>query len=191
MRVDDLQKKVKQSRQIKLDKKKKYLRNLSFIFIISIIVVTAWIFLFKLNSYTKKYENNYLSFEYDSTWKVIKDDKTTVSLTHNTKSFVDIKITNLTSNNINKSIDNIVDEVKYDIEKQNSRFKLINEEPCFLTNYMYEGYKMLYETKESQSLVVSFKTDNNLIVVNYTAYNDYFDILLDSFQLTLGSLHLK
>ncbi|MDD6878721.1 MAG: hypothetical protein PUD59_00615 [bacterium] len=191
MRVEDLQNNAMPSRQMELDKKKKLLRSLSIVFIIAIITVGLWVYFFKLNSYTKKYENNYLSFKYDTTWKVIKDDKTLVSLSHETKSFIDINITNLTSNNINSNIESIIDEVKYDIEKQNSDYKLINEESCIISENKYEAYKMLYESSDSQSLVVAFKTDNYLVVFNYTSSNNYFDILLDSFQLTLGSLILK
>jgi len=60
-----------------------------------------------------------------------------------------------------------------------------------ISNKKYEAYKILYENGDSQSLIVIFKNSNYLCVINYTANNEYFDILLDSFQFILEEFNLK
>lgn len=178
-------------RQERLNKKKKLLRGVSLTFLIAILLVILWIIFFKNRSYTREYDNKYFSFKYDTTWKVSKEESSSVSLVHKTDSIVDIKINNLGSNYLNSEIEQIVSEIKFDIEKQNSNYKLLKEEKMSLTNYAYEGYKILYENGDSQSLIVILRNDNYVCIINYISNNVYFDMLLDSFQFILGSIKLK
>lgn len=178
-------------RQEILNQKNKLFKSITLIFVIAIIVTAGWILLFKTKSYVKNFENDYMAFKYDTTWQINKQKTNSVSLTHKTKSFIDIKVTSLSSNMINSDVQTISDEVRYDIEKQNSQYKLLKEEKKVFSENKYEGYKLLYENGESQTLVVIMKKNNYLYVINYTSNNEYFDILLDNFQFMLGSLNLK
>lgn len=178
-------------RQEKLDKKKKLLKRLTFIFLTAIVILLLWIVLFKNRIYIKKYENDNFSFNYDSTWTLSKDSNNNIGLTHKTNSLITIKRSNLTSKNLNSSIENIADEIRFDIEKQNTSYKLLKEEVKNISKHKYESYKMLYENDESQSLVVLIKNDNYVYVINYISSNNTFDIVLDSFQTVLGTLEFK
>lgn len=191
MSVKKKRKNSNKKRQEILNQKNKLLKSITLIFVIAIIVILCWILLFKNKSYVKNFENDYMSFNYDTTWKINKQNASGVSLVHKINSFIDIKITNLSSNLINSDTQTISDEVRYDIEKQNSNYKLLKEEKKMVSENNYEAYKLLYENGESQSLVVILKNNNYLYVINYTSNNEYFDILLDSFQFILGSLELK
>ena len=82
-------------RQERLDKKKRLLRGASLTFVFAIILVILWIMFFKNRTYIKQYESKYLSFSYDSTWKVSKKDTYSASLTHRTNSFIYMKVTNI------------------------------------------------------------------------------------------------
>ncbi len=191
MRVDDLKGKGTNTRQKELDQKKKLFSIISLTFVISIVLLILWILIFKNTSRIRTFKNEYLSFEYDSSWTVSRNNKEVVSLTHSTKSFVDIKISKLATNYLNSDISSIVDEVKYDIEKQDSNYKLLKEEKKDISKNKYNSYKMLYENGDSQSLVIVLRNKEYLYVINYTSNNEYFDILLDSFQTVLGSIELK
>ena len=178
-------------RQEILERKKKLLKNIAILFLVSIILLVLWIVIFKNGAFDKGFKKEYISFKYDSTWKVNKSSDNSVSLTHDTKSIIDIKVTMLTSNHLNSDIENIKEEVRFDIEKQNVGYNLLKQEKKYFSKEKYEGYKLLYEDGDAQALVVVLRNDNYLCVINFTSNNNYFDILLDSFQLILGSIEIK
>ena len=191
MKVDKLQEKVKSSRQSELDKKKRLLIVISITFIVAIAVLLVWIFLFKNTSRLREFENDYITFNFDASWTVSRNREDIISLTHETKSFVDIKFSKIVSEHLNDSIASFADEIKYDIEKQNSNYKLLKEEEKEISKNKYKTYKLLYESEDSQTMVTILRNEDYLFVVTYTANNKYFDILLDSFQTILGSIELK
>ncbi len=174
-----------------LKKKKKLLQKLSLIFIVAIVVVVLWIIFIKNRTYTRKYTNDYLSFNYDSTWTLSRDNNNYIGLTHKTNSLISIVTYSLTSKNINLEIESLADEIKFDISKQNTSYKLLKGEKSYITENKYDCYKMLYEDDSSQTQVIVIKRDNNLYVINYTSPNNTFDIVLDSFQTILSSLKFK
>ncbi len=179
------------NRQQELDKKKKLLKSVILIFLIAISILVIWLILFKNRSYIKKYENDFFSFSYDTTWTLNIDESDYIGLTNKTNSIVNIKISNLTTKDLNNNIEIISDEVRFDIEKQNTNYKLLNEEKTTVTSNKYEAYKLLYEDGENQNLVIALKKDNNLYVISYISSNETFDIVLDSFQTILGTLNFK
>ena len=181
----------KLNRQEELNKKKKLLKSIILIFIIAIIILCIWIFWFKNKDFIRKYENDYLSFNYDSTWNLDVSEENFIALTNKTNSIVNIKISDLNTKDLNNSIEIISDEVRFDIENQNTEYKLLNEEKTNITKNMYEAYKLLYEDGENQNMVIIIRNDNNLYILNYISNNETFDIVLDSFQTILGSLKFK
>ena len=78
------------------------------------------------------------------------------------------------------SIDDLIDEIIYNIDKQNKNYKLISKQEDIFTDYQYRGYKMLYEVDNLQTMVATYKKSDKLIMISYESVNDYFDILLDS-----------
>ena len=130
-------------RQERLDKKKRLLRGASLTFVFAIVLVILWIMFFKNRTYIKQYESKYLSFSYDSTWKVSKKDTYSASLTHRTNSFIDMKVTKIGSYYKSGDLTRIASEVKYEIEKQNAKYKLLKEEDSSTNSK--EIYKILYE----------------------------------------------
>ena len=175
----------------KLQKRKKLLLNLLLIFVIATIVIGLWIIFIKNRVYMRDYKNDYIEFKYDSTWTLSRDTENYIGLTHKTNSLISITTYSLTSKNINYDIEDLADEVKFDIVKQNTSYKLLKEEKSNITEKKYDSYKMLYEDGENQTEVIIIKNDNNLYVINYTSPNNTFDIVLDSFQTVLSSLRLK
>ena len=158
---------------------------------IAFLVVLIWIIFFENRNYNHTFENDSLSFDYDSTWKVSKNETNSISLTHKTDSIIDINISTLNSNYTNSSIEQVVDEVKYDIKNQKSDYKLLKEEKQNITQNNYKGYKMIYKNKDNQSLIIALKKGTTLIVINYISKDKYFDIVLDSYQGILSSLTIK
>lgn len=184
-------KKEDQKRLDVLKKRKKILQSLSMIFIVSIIIIVLWIVFIKNRTYIRNYDNDYMSFNYDSTWTLSRDNDNYIGLSHKTNSLISIVTYSLTSKNINLGIESLADEVKFDIAKQNTSYKLLKGEKSYITNNKYDCYKMLYEDDSSQTQVIVIKRDNYLYVINYTSSNNTFDIVLDSFQNILGSLRFK
>lgn len=137
-------------------------------------------FTFSNKSSIKEFKNDNYSFKYDITWKVVKKDSQEVTLEHNKGSKLNIEIVNLQEEYRYSSIDDMLDELLYDIETQNTAFKLLYKEKEVITKNEYDGYKMLYENGDSQAMVLVGKKSDKLIIFTYEAKNDYFDILLDS-----------
>ena len=77
------------------------LKRISITFMIAFLVVLVWIIFFKNRSYNHTFENDSLSFDYDSTWKVSKNETNSISLTHKTDSIIDINISTLNQLKIN------------------------------------------------------------------------------------------
>lgn len=176
-------------RQERLDKKKRILRGASLTFLLAIFLVILWIIFFKNRTYLKEYESKYISFNYDSTWKINKKDTYSVSLTHKTNSFIDIKATKMGSYYTNGDLNRIVSEVKYEIEKQNVNYKLLKEEDK--STDLKEIYRVLYENGDNQALIVIIKGDNYVYVINCIGKNQYFDMLFDSFNNIVNSIEIK
>lgn len=176
-------------RQERLDKKKKLLRGASLTFIFAIILVILWIIFFKNRTYLKEYESKYLSFNYDSTWKISKKDTYSASLTHRTDSIINMKVTKIGTYYKSGDLKRIASEVKYEIEKQNAKYKLLKEEDSSTNSK--EIYKILYENSDTQSLIVIIKGDNYVCVINCIAKDKYFDMLFDSFNTIINSVKIK
>lgn len=127
-------------------------------------------------------EKNY-SLKYDNTWKVKEKKDNYVSLNHkSSKSLLKIEVIDLDKEYKYSDIDDLIDEIIYNIGEQNKTYKLISKQKDVFTKYEFKGYKLLYETEIEQVMIMTFKKSDKLIVASYEAKNKYFDILLDSVQ---------
>ena len=143
--------------------------------IIMIIILTL-----NNNSSMKEFKNDNYSFTYDNSWKLTKKENTKATLKHNKGSKLDIEIITLEENYKYLAINEMIDDLLYDIQNQNTGFKLISKKEDNITKNKYDGYKMLYENGDKQAIVVVGKVSDKLIMFIYEAKNEYFDILLDS-----------
>ena len=164
---------------------KEFLKQ-SYLFIIStsIFVFVGVIILIittNLSLITEKQVNtdNY-SFTYDSTWSIRQKKDDLIVLRHKKGPVLRIQITDMNEDyrydNLSSSIDNIL----YNIEKENSNITLTNKESLKINNN--DSYKVLYKNnKLSQStLLTIIKESNKLIICDFTSKEKYFDLLLDS-----------
>lgn len=127
-------------------------------------------------------EKNY-NLKYDSSWKVKEKKDNYISLNHkSSKSLLKIEIITLDKEYKYTDIDDLIDEIIYNVDEQNKNFKLISKQKDTFTKYEFKGYKLLYETEAEQTMIMTFKKSDKLIVASYEAKNKYFDMLLDSVQ---------
>lgn len=127
-------------------------------------------------------EKNY-NLKYDSSWKVKEKKDNYISLNHkSSKSLLKIEIITLDKEYKYTDIDDLIDEIIYNIDEQNKNYKLISKQKDTFTKYEFKGYKLLYETEVEQTMIMTFKKSDKLIVASYEAKNKYFDMLLDSVQ---------
>lgn len=146
-------------------------------------VIGIIIFLNLINkSSIKEFKNDTYIVKYDNSWKISSKQDNLIIFKHNTGSTLNIEIVNLQDEYRYSKVEEMLDEILYDIEKQNQQYKLISKKEDSITKNQYDGYKMLYENGESQAMVVIGKKSDKLIIFTYEALNDYFDILLDSVQ---------
>lgn len=130
----------------------------------------------------KEYKNDKYAFKYDTSWKIKEKKEESIKLVHNKDSEINIQIVSLEEEYKYSTSDDILDELLFNLEKQNSSYKLLSKEKDLITKYKYDGYKLLYENEESQVLVIMGKKADKVLLVTYEATNEYFDILLDSVQ---------
>lgn len=152
------------------------------IILLCIIIVSIGIIIFFSFESTpiKEFKNDYYSFIYDNSWNIYEKKDKEITLKHSSESSLHIEIIDLEDDYKYLSIEDILDELLYDIEKQNTKFKLISKNKDSITKNQYDGYKMLYENDHTQAMVVVYKKSDKLIIFTYESTNDYFDILLDS-----------
>lgn len=165
---------------------KKIFNKYKLSFLIAIIILVIGIILLilfnnKNNSVLKTLVNSSFISNYDNSWKIKNNIDSNVVLEHiKTKSILTIEIIELEDEYKYQTISEIKDDFMYEIEVQNKNYNLIAQESTKLTKNNYDGYKILYELDERQSLVLIGKTNNKLIIFNYKADFIYFDLLLDS-----------
>lgn len=177
-----------------LIKNKKIVLTILITLIIVIVGILIYFIYGYFNNKNKIHEisNNNYSFQYDSTWKIDKNNEMETSLIHKkSKSKLEIKISELEDELQYKTIDEIFDSLLYNIQKQNSNYKLIYKEQAKITNQDMDGYKILFETDENQASIYIYKQGNRLVTFTYEATYEYFDILLDSVNSIIYSFNLK
>jgi len=148
---------------------------------IGLIGVLFWEKFYKSNL-IKKVEGKTYSFLYDDSWCVKKKSESLIRLEHRSSSIIKIEMVDLVGEYKYLTIDELIDEVSYRILKDNDKYKLISKMEDSFTKNRDNGYKMLYENKDKQVMVVTYKRGDKLIIISYEADSNYFDILLDSVQ---------
>lgn len=160
--------------------------------IILIGIIVLFIILNSINnSSLKTVDKESYSFKYDKSWKIKEAEEDTITLKHNSDSEIEIQIIKLNSEYEYFSIDELIDEILYNIENENAEYKLLSKKTDTITKYQFKGYKMLYENKDNQVMVTTFKKSDKLVIINYKAKIEYFDILLDSVHNIIYNFNLK
>lgn len=174
-----------------IDKLKKY----KLIIIIAlIIVIIGTTLIFTLNGKNidmYAFNNNYYDFNYDKTWQIKDKSDLSVLLNNKEKASLNIELINIDDEYKYSDLTDIIDDLLYTINSQNSDYKLISKKEDKVTKLEYSGYKLLYENDESQAMITILKSGDKVVVFNYEALNKYFDILLDSVQNIIYNFTLK
>lgn len=162
----------------------------------SIVVVMGSVLLFLYfhfqdrSSLLKVNEDGYI-LKYDRGWKVKKKEDDLILLKHKSSSTFQIEIISLDSEHQYSAIEDLMDEILYQVTNQNKEYQFLSKQSGKFTKHQISGFKILYETKSSQAMVVALKKGNQLVLMTYEAANDYFDILLDSVHHMIYEFDLK
>lgn len=174
-----------------IDKLKKY-KLIIIIALIIVIIGTTLIFTLNgKNMSMHAFNNNYYDFNYDKTWQVKDKSDLSVSLNNKDKASLNIELINIDDEYKYSDLTDIIDDLLYTINSQNSDYKLISKKEDKVTKLEYSGYKLLYENDESQAMITILKSGDKVVIFNYEALNKYFDILLDSVQNIIYNFALK
>lgn len=131
----------------------------------------------------KNYQNDYYKIKYDTTWN-LKNNK----LEHKkSKSMIKVNYKVLDQSYIDIELKDIINDLLYSIEKQNKDYEKIMQKKI---DNPYEGYQVLYEDNDVQSLVTIYKKDNVLLFITFNADSEYFDILIDNVETILNSVEI-
>ena len=108
----------------------------------------------------KNYQNDYYKIKYDTTWN-LKNNK----LEHKkSKSRIKVNYKVLDQSYIDIELKDIIKDLLYSIEKQNKDYEKIMQKKI---DNPYEGYQVLYEDNDVQSLVTIYKKDNVLLFITF------------------------
>ncbi len=138
----------------------------------------------------KTYTNDVFKFKYDSSWGVYDASISNVLLKHSNNASIKINVKTLDEPYRYETLNTLIDDIVYGIEKQNNNYVMLGQEEVKLTKNKIVGYKFLYEYDDNQVLVAIIKQSDKLITFTYEAEYDYFDILLDSAQNILYNFAL-
>lgn len=168
------------------------LKNVLLLLALVVVACSLVIFLTaKKKSQVNKYENDYYTFVYDRNWKVKTAKKDNVVLDNKKDAILNINIIELDNEQRYLSIDQLIDSVVYDIEQQNTNYKLISKKSSKVTKNNLDGYKYLYENKDNEVMLVITKYSNKLLIFSYEATNKNFDIVLDSVESIIYNFNFK
>ena len=148
------------------------------IFMIGIGFILSFGYLFLFNKDTS-YQNDYYSVTYDGSWRITSNKNNVLVLSHG-KGTISFNIIELTDNKIYQDIDSLIDDIKYDIEKNNDNYKLLSKDKVYITKNHFIGYTYLYENKNNNVKVSIYKDSKYIVIITYEANKDYYDMLLDS-----------
>lgn len=163
---------------------------ISFLIVLGILLISLVIIIVVNNGKFKlrEFKNQVYKTNYDATWKVVKDDLDKVEFKHKSGSTLSIQKINLTTNLRNYGIDSLIDDLIYILKEDNSNYNLISYAESSLGNKL--GYKILFEKDNIQSLISVFKSYNDIVLSNYTAKSECFDLLLLSANNIVNNLEL-
>lgn len=165
---------------------KKIKEKWKIILFIIVLILSLLIVILYFNSKKvelKNYQNDYYKIKYDTTWN-LKNDK----LEHKkSKSRIKVNYKVLDQSYIDIELKDIINDLLYSIEKQNKDYKKIMQKKI---DNPYEGYQVLYEDNDVQSLVTIYKKDNVLLFIIFNADSEYFDILIDNVETILNSVEI-
>lgn len=173
-----------------MKKKKKGISKktvLIILFVITTIVVSYSVSFLLKSSSLAKYKTDKISFLYDRSWSVSKLEDN-IYLTKNNGSSITISVRSLDDETENMTVEEINSSVISKLMSENEEYKKISDKAMKLTSVYYDGYKTLLENNTSEALVFVVATNDNVLVVNYTAKNKYFDMSLDSVESIVGSI---
>lgn len=165
---------------------KKIKEKWKIILFIIVLILSLLIVILYFNSKKveiKNYQNDYYKIKYDTTWN-LKNDK----LEHKkSKSRIKVSYKVLDQSYIDIELKDIINDLLYSIEKQNKDYEKIMQKKI---DNPYEGYQVLYEDNDVQSLVTIYKKDNVLLFITFNADSEYFDILIDNVETILNSVEI-
>ncbi len=165
---------------------KKIKEKWKIILFIIVLILSLLIVILYFNSKKvelKNYQNDYYKIKYDTTWN-LKNNK----LEHKkSKSRIKVNYKVLDQSYIDIELKDIINDLLYSIEKQNKDYKKIMQKKI---DNPYEGYQVLYEDNDVQSLVTIYKKDNVLLFITFNADSEYFDILIDNVETILNSVEI-
>ena len=175
----------------KFYKKNKLLVNTAaIVFVVGLVILTL-ITIISNNGKLKEYSTDAYAVKYDKNWKRRKTTKTTIEFKHRSKSKINIEIMSLEEEYKYLESEDLIDELLYSIGLENKEYKLLQKKQSNITRNNYDGYKVLYENKDSQVMAVIAKKSDKVMLFTYEAKNEYFDILLDSVQSIIYNFDIK
>lgn len=162
------------------------------IILIIIFIVVIFIMFFAINfiinsNSLKKYSSDKISFNYDKSWTVSRNDNN-FYLVDNNGSNITINITSIDNDSDNMSVEEANSSIISKLLQDNDKYKKIAEESCKMTSVYYDGYKTLLENDSNQSLIFVTVTSDYVLTINYSALNKYFDLGIDSVENIVGSI---
>lgn len=182
---------------------KKQIKNKMKKYIILIVLVILIVFgvclyiIFNNKIKLKEYENDKYYLKYNSSWRIKRRTLEEVSLINNKRAEIDIKISSIDEDDKYLTLNDMIDNILYDIGIQNTNYKLLSKD-TFSTKDGDNGYKFLYENDDNQVLISLYKKYDKLVIFTYEALNEYYDILLDNaldilyeFKIKSGVYDLK
>jgi hypothetical protein len=152
--------------------------------IISVIIVKKCV-LDKNN--IKELKNSNYEIQYTAEWKK-SDVKDTGFVLKNNKAQIKLDIIQIEEKDKYKDIEELHDDIIYNINNENREYAFLAEEKKNFTNNNYEGYQLLYETDKTNVLLILFKDYQKIYLLTYEAPIKEFDFLLENAKNIIYSL---
>ena len=161
----------------------KYIKKYKMVIIISLVMLLLSFIMIIINKNLrddkKEFTNDNYYLLYDNSWNIKKQEENSILLSHG-KGNLSFNIYELDSDKVYLDIDSLIDDIRYEIEKNNANYQLLSKKSSNITKNNFNGYWLLYENDDNNIKIGIYKDASRLVIIKYEANIKYFDMLLDS-----------
>ena len=154
--------------------------------IISLVLIKIYVFDKNSENYLEIKTSNY-ELKYSSEWKKSNVNDEGFILKNKNAQLL-LEIIKLEENDRYKKIEELHDEVIYNINSDNKEYSFLSEEKKNITKNKYDGYQLLYETEKNNLILKLFKDYDNIYIITYEAPINEFDFFLENVENIIDSL---
>ena len=139
----------------------------------------------------KKKKIKCIDFNYDTKWKELSSDDSSVLLVNGNNSNLYLSIRNIDKNYIDSDIEDIYYAYEEEYRQNNSNFKLLDFGQTIIGSDYFNANSYYYNSSTHGSLLIIGYYNKYIIEINYSALLEYFDYDLGDIYPIINNISIS